>query len=69
LIIPAKVMKRLAKEYEGPRRVFYATMAERLKRIELVRGAALDQELLRELRTNSTVKDYEKSHAEAPAAD
>jgi len=65
LIIPSKVMKRLAKEYEGPRRVFYAKMAERLNRIELVRSASLDQQLLLELRTNPTVMEYERSRADA----
>jgi CRP-like cAMP-binding protein/predicted MFS family arabinose efflux permease len=69
LIIPSKVLKRLAKDYEGPRRVFYGTMAERLKRIELVRSASLDQELLRELRTNTTVKDYQQSLTEPLAGD
>ena len=52
LIIPAKVMRQLAKQYDGLRRVFYMTMAQRLSRIELPRGTSLDQNLLRELRTN-----------------
>jgi CRP-like cAMP-binding protein len=52
LIIPAKVMWQLAKQYDGLRQVFYMTMAQRLSRIELPRGSSLDQELLRELRTN-----------------
>ena len=52
LIIPSKVMKQLAKKYDSLRAVFYATMAQRLSKIELPRGASFDQELLRELRTN-----------------
>jgi CRP-like cAMP-binding protein/predicted MFS family arabinose efflux permease len=52
LIIPSKVMRELAKQYDGLRQVFYTTMAQRLSKIELPRGTSLDQELLRELRTN-----------------
>jgi MFS family permease len=52
LIIPSKVMRQLAKQYDGLRQVFYTTMAQRLSKIELPRGASLDQDLLRELRTN-----------------
>jgi MFS transporter, DHA3 family, macrolide efflux protein len=52
LILPAKVMRQLAKQYDGLRQVFYMTMAQRLSRIELPRGTSLDQNLLRELRTN-----------------
>jgi len=63
LIIPSKVMRRLAEKYDGLRKVFHATMAERLKRIELVRSVSHDQQLLRELRTNATVMEYEKSLA------
>ena len=52
LIIPSKVMRQLAKQYDGLRQVFYTTMAQRLSKIELPRGTSLDQDLLRELRTN-----------------
>ncbi|HAV77025.1 MAG TPA: hypothetical protein DCX53_06700 [Anaerolineae bacterium] len=52
LIIPAKVMRELAKKYDGLKRIFFATMAERLSRIELPHGTLLDQQMLRELRTN-----------------
>jgi hypothetical protein len=45
-------MRQLAKQYDGLRQVFYMTMAQRLSRIELPRGTSLDQNLLRELRTN-----------------
>ena len=51
LIIPSKVMRQLAKQYDGLRHMFYTTIAQRLSRIELPRGTSLDQELLRELRT------------------
>lgn len=52
LIIPARVMQRLAKQYQGLRKGVYDTMAERLSQIELPLGTRLDQEMLRELRTN-----------------
>jgi len=61
LIIPSKVMRQLAKQYDGLRQVFYATMAQRLSKIELPRGTSLDQELLRELRTNVLVTDDNRS--------
>jgi DHA3 family macrolide efflux protein-like MFS transporter len=52
LIIPSKVMRRLARQYVGLRQIFYETIAQRLSRIELPRGAGMDQQLLRELRTD-----------------
>jgi len=51
LILPSEVMRRLANKYDRLREIFYATMSERLSRIELPRGTSLDQNLLRELRT------------------
>jgi CRP-like cAMP-binding protein/predicted MFS family arabinose efflux permease len=51
LILPSRVLRRLAKQYPSLRRVFSATIAERLRRIELPVGTLLDQDLLRELRT------------------
>jgi CRP-like cAMP-binding protein len=57
LIIPSKVMRQLAKQYDGLRQVFYTTMAQRLSKIELPRGTSLDQDLLRELRTNMPALD------------
>jgi MFS family permease len=57
LIIPAKVMRQLAKQYDGLKRIFFTTMAERLSKIELPRSAAFDQELLRELRTNEPASE------------
>ena len=59
LIIPSKVMRQLAKQYDGLRQVFYTTMAQRLSMIELPLGTSLDQGLLRELRTNLPVVDEE----------
>jgi hypothetical protein len=44
-------------------------MDERLKRIELLRTASLDQDLLRELRTSPSLKDYEQSLAGSSAGD
>jgi hypothetical protein len=52
LIIPSKVLKQLTQKYEGLREMFYATMTERLNQTELPRGATLDQQLLRDLRTS-----------------
>lgn len=52
LIIPAKVLQRLAKQYAGLRQTMYRTIADRLSQIELPLGTRLDQDMLRELRTN-----------------
>ena len=52
LILPAKVMKRLAQNYEGVRDLFYTTITERLSQTELPRGVGFDQQLLRELRSS-----------------
>ncbi len=54
LIIPSKVMHQLADQYEDLKQVFFTTMLERLSRTELPLGTSLDQNLLRELRTNTT---------------
>jgi CRP-like cAMP-binding protein len=51
LILPARVMRRLAKQFPGLRQVFYTTITERLARIELPGDTLLDQGLLKELRT------------------
>jgi CRP-like cAMP-binding protein len=61
LIIPSKMMQRLTKTYEGLRKFFYATMAERLNRIEPAHGISSDQGLLRELRTEPIEIEYGKS--------
>ncbi len=59
LLIPSKVMRQLAKQYDGLRQVFYTTMAQRLSRTELPHGTLLDQQLLRELHTNTPAMDDE----------
>jgi MFS family permease len=53
LIIPAKVMRRLADSYADLKELFYTTIQERLSVTELPLGARLDQGLLRDLRTNA----------------
>lgn len=52
LILPSKVIRKLAKQHEDFRDLFQMTINERLKAIELPRSTGMDQELLRELRTN-----------------
>ena len=52
LIIPSKVMRRLADNFAGLREMFYTTISERLSVTELPFGAGLDQQLLRDLRTS-----------------
>ena len=59
LIIPSRVIRQLAKQYDGLRQVFYTMMAQRLSRVELPHRISLDQGLLRELRTNLPVVDEE----------
>ena len=51
LIIPSRVVQRLAQKHEGLRQMLYTTMNQRLSMIVLPRSTGLDQELLRELRT------------------
>lgn len=51
LILPAAVMRRLARQYPALGQVFQTTISTRLARIELPLGTQLDQSLLRELRT------------------
>jgi len=63
LIIPAKVMRRLTNKYAGLRKMFYTVITERLSRIELPRSTSLDQQLLRELRTDQP--DMEEKPASA----
>jgi CRP-like cAMP-binding protein/MFS family permease len=52
LIIPARVLRRLADQYEGLKKMFIETLTERLSNADLPLGSLLDQNLLRELRTN-----------------
>ena len=51
LIIPSKVLKRLAKRYPALNVMLHTTIGERLSLTELPRGTGFDQQLLRELRT------------------
>ncbi|MGZ6317520.1 MAG: MFS transporter [Anaerolineales bacterium] len=53
LILPAKVIRQLTGRYEGLKKVFFTTMAERLSHPDFPLGTLLDQGLLRELRTNA----------------
>jgi CRP-like cAMP-binding protein len=54
LIIPAKVMRRLARRYLGWSRVLDTTMNEHLSLTERPLATGYDQQMLRELRTNQT---------------
>jgi MFS family permease len=53
LVIPAKVLRKLAGQYEGVRGMFQSVMIERLSRIDQPHGLSWDQQLLRELRKNT----------------
>ena len=53
LIVPSKVLRRLADQYGNLKEVFYTTIAERLSVTDLPIGTKLDQGLLRELRSNA----------------
>lgn len=53
LIIPSRVLRRMADRYEGLRKMFFTTMVERLSTADLPLGSLLDQGLLRELRSNA----------------
>ena len=64
LIIPARVLQRLAKQYAGLRQSVYAKMAERLTRIELPLGTRLDQDMLRELRTSQPAMEEKPAAAQ-----
>jgi CRP-like cAMP-binding protein/Na+/melibiose symporter-like transporter len=52
LILPSKVMRRLAQNHPELRDLFYITITERLSQAELPHGTGFDQQLLRELRTS-----------------
>jgi hypothetical protein len=52
LIIPAKVLKRLARLYPDLNVSLHTTIGERLSLTDMPRGTGFDQQLLRELRTN-----------------
>jgi hypothetical protein len=57
LIIPAKVMRRLAERYDDLRQLFFTTIAQRLSATEIPLGTLLDQNMLRELRTNAPASE------------
>jgi len=59
LVVPSKVLKNLTRNYEEVRVMFQTTMIDRLRMIDQPRGTSLDQELLRELRTNKPVMEEE----------
>ena len=52
LIIPSRVMKRLAQKHTALNVRLHTTIGERLSLTELPKGTGFDQQLLRELRTN-----------------
>jgi CRP/FNR family cyclic AMP-dependent transcriptional regulator len=51
LILPARVMRRLAKRYSRLNVMLHTLIGERLSQTELPRGTGFDQKLLRDLRT------------------
>ena len=59
LIIPSKVMRRLTDRFGSLREMFHSTISERLSLTELPIGGGLDQQSLRELRTNQPVMEEE----------
>ena len=61
LILPAKVMKKLAKQYPGLNVMLHTLIGERLSQTELPRGTSFDQQLLRELRTSQPDMEKEPS--------
>jgi len=63
LILPAKVMKRLAQKYPSLNVMFHTMIGERLSLTELPRGTGFDQQLLRELRTDQPDTETEPATA------
>lgn len=64
LILPARVLQNLARNHKEVQRMFHATMIDRLSMIDQPRGMSLDQQLLRELRTNQPDMETEVPPAE-----
>jgi CRP-like cAMP-binding protein len=62
LVIPARLLRRLARNHPGIRAMFEAVMAERLRMIDLP-IAGFDQQLLLELRTNQPDMEAEPALA------
>ena len=54
LVIPARVLRQLAAQFERLRQELFTIMAQRLSQIEVPLGSRLDQESLRDLRTTAT---------------
>jgi MFS family permease len=52
LILPARVMRKLARRYTSLNVMLHTLIGERLSQTELPRGTGYDQQLLRELRTS-----------------
>jgi CRP-like cAMP-binding protein len=63
LILPAKVMKRLAQKYPSLNVMLHTMIGERLSLTELPRGTGFDQQLLRELRTSQPDMETEPAAA------
>jgi MFS family permease len=59
LILPSKVMKRLAQQYPRLNVMLHTMIGERLSQTELPRGTGFDQQLLRELRTPQPATEVE----------
>jgi CRP-like cAMP-binding protein len=57
LILPAKVMRKLAQKYPGLNVMLHTLIGERLSLTELPRGTGFDQQLLHELRTAQPVTE------------
>jgi hypothetical protein len=52
LVIPSRVMKRLAQKYAAVNVRLHTTIGEQLSSMKLPGGTGFDQQLLRELRTS-----------------
>jgi len=63
LIIPSKVLKRLARQFPDLNVILHTAIGERLSLTELPRGTGFDQQLLRDLRTSQP----EPETAQTPA--
>jgi CRP-like cAMP-binding protein len=65
LIIPSKVLKRLAKQYPSLNVMFHTVIGERLSQTDLPHGIGFDQQLLRDLRTSQPPADQVTTPATA----
>ena len=64
LVLPSKVLRNLARNYQEVRLIFHTTMIDRLSMIDQPRGMGMDQQLLRELRTSQPDTEKELASAE-----